>query len=246
MRIFIAAVTAALVSACGGGSSADTVDLSGLYLGEFQSIGAPEVDLAGAISTTGALRMVSFGGERIYGGRLAGETTNFSGSLAAYDIYYSNSYAVFGVRSDDGQVVGAADDFGVLGGTFQTSRSGQVGRFSLEPLTLSETSPATVEDFEGIWGNADTSAGDSAGFVIERSGAFSGSDSDGCNFTGRIRPEREDIGLFRISLNGACPGEGAFSGDGLLVYIADPIEPPVFIAFITGAELAIVIELEQG
>lgn len=243
MKHFIAISTIALLTACGGGGgSGSPVDISGTYIGSFTTAGSEPSDLAGIFDPRGEFRMFSFDGGRIYAGRINGDPSDFVGSLTSYDIVNETDFSLLALRSEGGSLSGAVTLGGNVSGTFSSSNSGQVGSFSLEPLGPPNEAATDISAFEGLWGNSDSLTGDAVGLTIQANGSFSGSDSDGCNYTGRISPARPDIGIFAISLNAACPGLGAFNANGLLEYLESE-SGDSFTAIISSSQRAVLLEL---
>ncbi|MBV9342820.1 MAG: hypothetical protein JO159_18300 [Acidobacteria bacterium] len=135
-------------------------------------------------------------------GMLTGQGTSNNGKYTAKvtDFHYTGT-------SDNGSVSASYVTGSSISGTLSESGSTSVtfnGTF-MPTSSFNYNSPANLANISGAWSGTLLN-GTSAAISVNGTGAFSGSDSTGCSFSGTLSPDASGKNFFNVSLTyGASP-----------------------------------------
>jgi hypothetical protein len=203
------------VIGCGGGNgdSSATIDISGIWEGNFTDQFNQVYSVVGITTENREARFVSeLGGQ--YSGTVNVSGNSISGTLRAY--------APVGFLFPDGSTVGNVS----ISGTVITKQSftgtyvgvGDSGSFSLTYDSIYER-PSSLSLISGNWILSEF--GYTFTVTINNAGVFSGNDTDGCVYNGTVSIINSSYNAYRINLTVSSCGTANGNYSGLAVLSDD-------------------------
>ncbi|MFT7007939.1 MAG: hypothetical protein ACJAXJ_002478 [Colwellia sp.] len=221
------------LAACGsGGGESNSIQSSELVKVDVMPIGLWEgqlitlsdnssIAVAGLIAPNGEIRFITDDGEQDTG-VLVLDGSAFSGNLNAYD--YD------GTRIGSGTITGNYTATKITGSSFVDNV--KISTFS---LSISDESDQGAS-LSTIKGNYATQDGQTS-IAIDADGVVSGSDTDGCQYSGRLTTPDSSINVYDMMLTVSSCGEFNGKYNGLATY-AKP--------FINSTVVGLVFQVDNG
>lgn len=212
--LLISATALTVLSACGGGSSSDSspapqqptapqppsppaltiAETAGVYEGTVDRGDGTTVDIAGLVAPDGEIRFISLEGEQLRGEMtVQGDVLTIDPFLSFFADVFDTGASILSELSDSGTATASYED-GVLAGN-----SNFGGFESAFTITRSEADTNLPSGLSVINGNYVT--GDfSTAISIDADGVVSGSDDDGCVYSGQVSTYEQAINIYKLAL----------------------------------------------
>lgn len=200
------------LSACGGGGSSGgggsptvpAASPSGVWQGTLTENGVGTTNVLGLVLAD-QLRFISVDDDVVYEGTITMSGADFTAAATSY-----SSAGALATATLTGSVVTGTS----MTGTFTTS-NGSSGSFSLtyDPVSARGASLATLS---ANW--METDGAYTISISIDSNGVLTGSDTDGCVYTGGVTIQSASINIYSISLAATSCGvfNGSYSGYGVV------------------------------
>jgi len=216
MRKLIAVCCALLLSACGGGGGGESgppQSPGGVYTGTFHSNAANVTfPVKGVVSEAGRFFFVDLDNGPIYQGAGNTKGDKYDGFFKAFapdGFEFINGDAV-----TEGPILGTIDERGTLIGTYR-AQGGDTGTFNLTYVPAEYEIASSLGLLVGTWNS--TNDGVTSTITIAASGKFTGTDSDGCTYSGTVSLVDPDFNAYHVTTNQVCGGTTNGMG-GVLTY----------------------------
>lgn len=219
MRMTIPCISLLLLAGCGGDDGGGTdlppsePDLSpgGVWYGSVKSDYAGERDVVGLITEAGRAIMIELDTASLYTASLQIDGDRFDGDLKGYaapGYAFANGAAVA-----SGSLDGSIEERNRLTGDFTLAGSG--GSFNLHYDRDAYEQSASLAALADNWGYQ-TTDGYSISVSIDANGNVYGSDTDGCQFAGRVGVPDGRYNAYSLQIDiSTCPGaNGSYTGLG--------------------------------
>ena len=219
-NIIILLISLTLIACGGGGGETATTDTSsdtatqsasGIWRGTVTSvIDGNSYESIGLITEAGEVRFITDDGEQTLG-NVTVDGSTFNASLTSYapmgSVFTQNNSTILsgtasGTVKEKSSLSGSANYSGSVTSTFT---------FTYDSIYERDSSLSVIA---GVYSDSDGS-GYTETYSIDSLGNISGSDSDGCQFSGRIQILNSNFNVYRINLTVTNCGEANDTYSGL-------------------------------
>lgn len=219
-------VTTVLVGCGGGGGSSVSAtpgEAQGVYSGSFSTAAFPTGKFSTLVLDSDEIWTIygreGASGELLVYGLIQGQGASSNGSFTASSLkdYYYDGTSATGTLSARYQV-GATFSGTVSAGGQSVSFSGVVPAAGSTNYNYNRA--AALSDISGSWAGTNMS-GVTSNYTISATGTFSGTNQNGCGFSGTVTPRSSGKNVFDVSLtnntSNACGVASGLSGRGIAV-----------------------------
>lgn len=244
MRFFLGLILSTALFGCGGGGGSAgpaplAAGVAGVYSGTSTDTSGTYT-VVGAIAPNGTGVFLNTTDNTIFRVNLSGGPGNISGGFIAFANVDGNSYSVVDLFAGAGDVAGNFAG-SLLSGTLTSAPD--TATFSLNREAVDSSLTSGLSTLSGTW-RGDDGPSDFTSITIGSGGVISGTDNDGCVYSGSVSLPRAGLNVYLLNLNANCPSEPTLSADGLLIRTVDGSVQTIIIG-ISDAQFALFAELTK-